>query len=103
MVDGATGFDLSVGSSTAADHYQVAAYPNVQVALDAMQATGAADLPDTGAPFGPGDFTGALQFDFSLAPGGSQGLGITLIPEPATVIQLALGLFGLAFAGRKRA
>ena len=69
VVDGATGFDLAIGSSAAADHYQVAAYPNVQVALDAMQTTGAANLPDTGAPFGPGDFTGALQFDFSVAAG----------------------------------
>jgi len=103
VVDGATGFDLGVGSSSAADHYQVAAFPNVQVVLDALQGAGAADLPDTGAPFGPGDFTGALQFDFSIAPGGSQGLGIALIPEPATAIQLGLGLLGLAFAGHRRA
>jgi hypothetical protein len=103
VTDGATGFELAIGSSAGADHFQVAAYPNVQAALDAMLASGAADLPDAGAPFGPGDFTGALQFDFSLAPGDSQALGITLIPEPATVIQLGLGLFGLAFAGRKRA
>jgi len=103
VADAATGFDLGVGSSTAAGHYQVASFPFVQDALDAMQGTGAANLPDTGAPFGPGDFTGALQFDFSVAPGGSQGLGIMLIPEPATVIQLGLGLLGLAFAGRKRA
>ena len=103
VADGATGFDLSAGLSTAAGHYQVASFPNVQVALDAMQGTGATDLPDTGSPFGPGDFTGALQFDLSIAPGGSQGLANALIPEPATVIQLGLGLFGLAFAGRKRA
>jgi hypothetical protein len=103
VTDGATGFELAVGSSTAADHYQIAAWPNVRNALDAMQGTGAADLPDTGTPFGPGDFTGALQFDVSVAAGGSQGVGITLIPEPATATQLALGLLGLAFAGRKRA
>jgi len=103
LTDGATGFDLNVGSSSAADHYQVAAYPNVQVALDAMQGAGAANLPDAGAPFGPGDFTGALQFDFSVAPGGSQTLGILLIPEPATAIQLGLGLFGLVLAGRRPA
>jgi hypothetical protein len=102
VVDGATGFALSAGSSSAAAHYQLAAFPNVQVALDAMQAGGAANLPDGSAAFGPGDFTGALQFDFALAPGGTQTLGMMLVPEPATVIQLGLGLFGLVLAGRKR-
>jgi hypothetical protein len=103
VTDGTTGFGLTIGSSSAADHYQVAAYPNVQVALDAMQGAGPANLPDAGTPFGPGDFTGALQFDFPVAAGGSQGLGITLVPEPASALELALGLLGLALAGRKRA
>ncbi len=101
LTDAATGFELNIAA--AASHYQLAAYPNVQVALDAMQTTGAANLPDTGAPFGPGDFTGALQFDLSVAPASSQGLGILLVPEPATALELGLGLFGLALAGRKRA
>ena len=100
--DGATGFDLSFASSTAADHFEIAPFPNLQAALDNMLGVGAADLADTGSPFGPADFTGALQFDFLLAPGGSQGLGMTLIPEPTTAILLALGLLGLALAGRKR-
>jgi hypothetical protein len=103
VTDGATGFVLAVGATAAADHYQVSTFPIVRNALDAMQGVGVADLPDTGTPFGPGDFTGALQFDVSVAAGGSQGLGITLIPEPSTAAQLALGLLGLAFAGRKRA
>jgi len=101
--DDATGFDLGFASSTAADHFEIAPFPNLQAALDNMLGVGAADLADTGSPFGPADFTGALQFDFLLAPGGSQGLGMTLIPEPTTAILLALGLFGLALAGRKRA
>jgi len=37
-----------------------------------------------------------------IAPGGSQGLGMTMIPEPTTPILLGLGLLGLALAGRKR-
>ena len=81
-----------IASGTAADRFEIAPFSGLQDTLDAMQGVGAADLSDTGSPFGPADFTGALQFDFSLAPGGSQGFGMTLIPEPATAIQLALGL-----------
>jgi hypothetical protein len=103
VTDDATGFDLTVGSMVAADHFEIAPWPVLQSTLDAMQGVGAADLADTGSPFGPSDFTGALQFDFSLAPGGSQGFGMTLIPEPTTALQLALGLLGLAIAGRRRA
>lgn len=103
VTDGGTGFTLVTGSSTPADHFQLAAFSNVKSALDAMGPTGAADLPDASASFGPGDFTGALQFDVSIAPGGSQPLALLLVPEPATLIQFSLGLFGLAFAGRKRA
>lgn len=101
--DGGTGFDLSIGSTTAADRFEVAPYPSLQAALDGMLGVGAADLADAGTPFGPADFTGAFQFDFSLAPDGSQTLGMTLIPEPTTAILLALGLLGLALAGRKPA
>jgi hypothetical protein len=101
--DGATGLDLGFGTTAPADHYQVAPFPNLQSALDGLLGVGAADLADAGTPFGPADFTGALQFDFSLAPGGAQGLGIRLIPEPDTAILLALGLLGLAHAGRRRA
>lgn len=103
VIDGDTGFTLMVGSMVAADHFEIAPFPVLQTTLDAMQGAGAADLADAGGPFGPADFTGALQFDFSLAPGGSQGFGMMLIPEPSSAIQLALGLLGLAFAGRRRA
>ncbi len=102
VTDGTTGLDLMIGSMATADHFEIAPFPSLQSALDAMLGVGAADLSDTGTPFGPADFTGALQFDFSLAPGGSQGFGMTLIPEPTTAIQLSLGLLGLALAGRRR-
>jgi hypothetical protein len=103
VTDGGTGFELAFGTPAPADHFEIAAYPGLQALLDAMQGTGAADLADTGTPFGPGDFSGALQYDFTLAPGGSGSGGFTPIPEPATVLQLGLGLFGLLLAGRKPA
>jgi len=103
VTDGGTGLDVTFSSSTVADRFEIGPWPVLQSTLDAMEGVGAADLANTGSPFGPSDFTGALQFDFSLAPGGSQGFGMTLIPEPTTAFQLALGLLGLAIAGRRRA
>jgi hypothetical protein len=102
LVDSVSAFELLFGASVAADHWLVGAYPGVQSLLDSLQGVGAQDLGDSGTPFGPGDFTGALQFGFSLAPGGSGTLGLIAIPEPATVLLFAFGLSGLTIAGRRR-
>lgn len=55
---------LAVG----ADHFQVQAYNAIATALDAGAAI---TLNDTGLPFGPGDFTGAFQWDRMIPDGGS--------------------------------
>jgi hypothetical protein len=85
-----------------ADHFQVGDYPTVRNALEGM--TSNQDLSDTGASFGPSDFSGAYQFDRLLAPLSTQGvtLNTAVIPEPEPVLLTGLGLVGLAFYGRSR-
>jgi hypothetical protein len=61
------------------------------------------NLSNTGLPFGPGDFTGAFQWNFDLSTGGaataSATLTITNIPTPGA---LALGSVGGLVAIRRR-
>ncbi len=64
---------------------------------------------NTGAtlgPIGPDNLAYAVQWDFSLAPGASVGIGIdkliTIVPEPATLSLSLLGLAALWRASRKR-
>jgi hypothetical protein len=63
------------------------------------------NLSDTVGPVGPGDVTWAFQWDFNIAPGGSaliskdKYLSVTIVPEPATLGLVALGL--VAFALRR--
>lgn len=65
-------------------------------------------LTDVGSPFGPGDFTGAMQWDLNVAGGGSVSvngsvLGTTaFVPEPSMVGALAAMTAGLGFVGLRR-
>lgn len=83
-----------------ADHFEVAGYASVRNKLDGM--TSAQDLADTGANFGPADFTGAFQYNISLAPGESinLGSGTVFTPEPSTGLLVLTGLAGLAMRRR---
>ncbi len=69
--------------------------------LDGM--TAATDLSDTSASFGPGDFTGAFQYDFSLPSGATHTLtaGSVSVPEPGSAALAMVGLMGLAVATRR--
>jgi MYXO-CTERM domain-containing protein len=90
-------FRWKASSSGPADHFQVGSYPSVRNTLDGMAS--AQDLSDTPVSFGPADFTGAYQYDLSLAPGEifSLGLGgVSVVPEPGTALLAWLGLLGIA-------
>jgi hypothetical protein len=84
-----------------ADHFEIAQYPGVIQSLQSMSS--AQNLSDTQASFGPGDFTGALQFDYTLAPGETSSNGGLAgpVPEPGTAALVGCGLIGIAVVGRR--
>lgn len=95
-------FRWSAANGGTADHFAVGGYPTVRNLLDGMAA--AADLSDSAASFGPGDFTGAFQYDFTLAPGATHSLagGAIAVPEPGPMVLAMFGIMGLAAASRPR-
>lgn len=79
----------------APDRYQIGAYPGIRNTLDGMSsAVNLTNAPPLGSTF-TGDFTGAFQYDVTLAAGQTFRLR-QAIPEPATTMLLLTGLFGLA-------
>jgi hypothetical protein len=59
-------------------------------------------LNDNVGPVGPGDVTWALQWDFSIAPGGSALISkdkFLTVPEPSSLVLISLGLACLARRG----
>lgn len=83
-----------------ADNYQVTGFPTVRTLL----ANGSVDdMNNTGLPFGPGDWTGAVQWVRELAPGESFTIGgsIAAVPEPTTIALAGLGLAGTLMTVRR--
>ena len=84
-------------------HYEVALYDDI---LARLQDGDADDLADVGAILGPGDATWAFQWDFSISPDHSFQISkdkqITHLPEPVTMIGVAMGISGLAGYIRRR-
>jgi len=75
--------------------YQIGGYPSIRNTLDGMgSAINLTNAPPVGSTF-TGDFTGAFQYDVTLAAGQTFQLR-QAIPEPATTMLLLTGLFGLA-------
>ncbi len=86
-------------SSQPATHFQVGAYPGLRNQLDGM--TSAQNLTDAPANFGPGDFTGAFQYDLVIAAGATVGIGGT-VPEPTSASLLGFLACLLAVRSRNR-
>jgi hypothetical protein len=89
---------------TATPNHSEAAFFNAT--LNSLNDGVATTLNDNLGPVGPGDVTFALQWDFTLAAGGSKLISPILtvqVPEPSALVLLALGLaaFTLRRAGAK--
>lgn len=83
-----------------ANNYQVGSFAGIRTLLTN---TAVNDFDNTGLPFGPGDFTGGVQWHFTLNPGEQIALQTTrtLVPEPASMAALGLGIAALMRRRRK--
>jgi len=92
-----------VGTVPPFNHWEIDAFPNI---INKLNDANPDTLPDTGSPFGPGDATFAMEWDVSIAAGGtflmSKDKNINLIPEPATLLAIGVGLAGLAARRRRK-
>ena len=80
-------FVWDVVDAAGADRFQVGDYPTVRTALNNM--TSNQDLSNGLAIFGPSDFSGAYQFNRTLAASGGTttvNLNTAIIPEPQPAV-----------------
>lgn len=94
---------VTVGTVPAADHWQISEIPDL---FDLLSDDFASNLGDGSTLGGPGDLAFAFQWDRTLAPGEtflmSKNKLVTAVPEPASLIGVALGITALARRRRRR-
>lgn len=83
--------------------YQVGAFSGLRTLLTNATID---NLNNTGLPFGPGDFSGANEWNFVLRPGEQIAVQTSLllnpVPEPGTFLAIGAGMGLLAMARRRR-
>lgn len=80
--------------------FQVAEAPEL---LDLLMDPFPTELDNTGLPFGPGDFSGAIQWNTTMAPGEGATLVTSYkwsVPAPMSALVLGVGAWGLSRRGR---
>ena len=98
ITDGTTA-DFAEFVAAAPTAFQVTSHPTLIDALEDMAVT---NLNNTGLPFGPGDWTGAFQWDLNIPVDGKvtvvEGLVVNMassVPEPGTLGLLSLGVLSV--------
>jgi hypothetical protein len=97
VVDGPQGL---LFQGVGANAYQAQAFSGLQTSLTNATIT---NLNNTGLPFGPGDFTGAFQWNNVVAAGGTltvTSIFTAYVPAPGALA--LLGLAGLVGSRRRR-
>lgn len=100
ITEGSTSIVFSASNASA---FQVAAFAAVR---DLLLNANVDNLNNTGLPFGPGDFTGAYQWNLTVQPGGTLNVesawAITVaVPEPATLACVGAGVVTAGFGYRR--
>lgn len=90
-----------VGSTPPFDHFEISAWPNL---LSKLTDNDADNLSDGALSAGPGDLAFGMQWDRTIAAGGtfvmSKNKRVETVPEPGTIA--ALGLGALVLMRRRR-
>lgn len=89
-----------------ADHHELAFFSQTLDKLQDGVASNLNDMPALGVALGPGDVTWAFQWDKTLSAGQtliiSKDKQLNVVPEPATMFCVVMGLSGLAGYIRRR-
>jgi hypothetical protein len=93
-----------VHSAVGASAFQVSVFSNIR---DFLLDSSINNLNNTGLPFGPGDYTGAFQWNLTIPAGQSatvtSALAISPVPEPGTLLLTgAAGAGALAWRRRRK-